>query len=166
MSDRECRWTLGVQVNRKIGEKVYPSLRIYVPSADSELLLKRLQAEGGEAAKLYFNAKINGSTITLRQVKLQTQTKAARPSLTERADQIITIIAQQGGTTTWPAVREKLGLPPESMPGPFLVKQLRDRGLLTIKNPKTSTMTWKLINRQKLNGWTSIQTTKHEVQER
>ena len=155
MSEREGHWTLGIQVNRKIGEKVYSSLRIYVPSADSELLLKRLQAEGGEDAKLYFNAKINGSTILLRQVQPQTQPKAPRPSPAERADQIMAIVAQLGGTTTWPAVRERLGLPSKSMPGPFLVKQLRDRGLLTIKNPKTSTMTWKLIDREKLNGWTT-----------
>jgi hypothetical protein len=50
-------------------------------------------------------------------------------------------------------VRERLELPPESTPSPFLVKQLRDKGLLTIKNPKTSTMTWQLIDREKLNGW-------------
>jgi hypothetical protein len=51
--------------------------------------------------------------------------------------------------------RERLGLPSESMPGPFLVKLLRDRGLLTLKNPKTSTMTWKLVDRGKLNRWTT-----------
>jgi hypothetical protein len=66
----------------------------------------------------------------------------------------MTIVAQLGGTTTWPAVREKLGLSPKSTPSPFLVKALRERGLQTIKNPKTSTMTWKLIDREKLNGWT------------
>lgn len=156
MSDHDGHWTLGIQVNRKIGDKVYPSLRIYVPSnGDTKLLLKRLQAEGGEAAKLYYSAKINGSTITLKQVPSQTRSQASRPSLAERADQIIAIVAQLGGTTTWPTVREKLGLPPESTPSPFLVKQLRDKGLLTIKNPKTSTMTWRLIDREKLNGWTS-----------
>jgi len=122
---------------------------------DTEILLKRVQAEGGEDAKLYFSAKINGSTITLRQVQPQTRPKASRPSLSERADQIIGIIAQLGGTTTWPTVREKLGLPSESTPSPFLVKQLRDRGLQTTKNPKTSTMTWQLMDREKLNGWTN-----------
>jgi hypothetical protein len=163
MSEREGHWTLGIQVNRKIGDKVYPSLRLYVPSNDdTKLLLKKLQAEGGEDEKLYYSAKVNGSTITLRQVQPQTRPQASRPSLAERADQIMVIIDQLGGTTTWPAVREKLGLPPESTPSPFLVKQLRDRGLLTIKNPKTSTMTWQLIEREKLNGWTSIQTTRHE----
>ncbi len=154
MSDQEGHWTLGTQVNRKIGEKIYTSLRLYVPISDAKLLSKRLQAEGGEDAKLYYSAKINGSTITLRQIQPQTQPQASPPSLAERADQIVAIIAQLGGTTTWPTVREKLGLPSESMPGPFLVRQLRDRGLLTIKNPKTSTMTWKLIDREKLNGWT------------
>lgn len=154
MSSRDGHWTLGIQVNRKIGDKIYPSLRIYVPSADTELLLKRLQAEGGEDAKLYFNAKINGSTILLRQVQPQTHPKASRPSLAERADRIIAIIAQLGGTTNWPTVREKLGLPPECMPGPFLVKRLKDRGLVSIKNSKTSTMMWKLVDREKLNGYT------------
>jgi hypothetical protein len=119
------------------------------------LLLARLQAEGGEEAKLYYSAKIHGSTITLRQVKPQTQPQTSTPSLAERADQIIAIIDQLGGTTTWPNVREKLGLPPESTPSPFLVKALRERGLLTIKNPKTSTMIWKLINGGELSGWTN-----------
>jgi hypothetical protein len=156
MSNEEGYWTLGIQVNRKIGDKVHSSLRIYVPTNDdTEILLKRVQAEGGEDAKLYFSAKINGSTITLRQVQPQTRPKASRPSLSERADQIIGIIAQLGGTTTWPTVREKLGLPSESTPSPFLVKQLRDRGLQTTKNPKTSTMTWQLMDREKLNGWTN-----------
>jgi hypothetical protein len=153
MSDKEGHWTLGIQVNRKVGEKIYTSLRLYVPSNDAKLLLRRLQDEGGEDSKLYYSAKIQGSTIMLRQVQPQKQPQASPPCLAERADQIITIIAQQGGTTTWPSVREKLGLPPESTPSPFLVRQLRDRGLLTIKNPKTSTMTWKLVDRSKLNGW-------------
>ncbi len=156
MSDKDGHWTLGIQVNRKIGDKVSRSLRIYVPSNDeTKTLMKRVQAEGGEDAKLYFSAKINGSTILLRQIQRQARPKASRPSLAERADQIMAVVAQLGGTTNWPKVREKLGLPPESMPGPFLVKQLRDRGLLTVKNPKTSTMTWKLIDREKLNGWTN-----------
>jgi hypothetical protein len=156
VSDRNGYWTLGIQVNRKIGEKTHRSLRFYIPSNDeTKRLLQRVEAEGGEAEKLYYSAKINGSTITLRQVQPQTRPQASRPSLTERADQIVAIIAQLGGTTTWPTVREKLGLPPESTPSPFLVRQLRDKGLLTIKNPKTSTMTWKLIDREKLNGWTS-----------
>jgi hypothetical protein len=159
VSNKEGLWTLGIQVNRKIKEKPYTSLRLYIPSSencsDRKLLLARLQAEGGEEAKLYYSAKIHGSTITLRQVKPQTQPQTSPPSLAERADQIIAIIARLGETTTWPAVREKLGLPPESTPSPFLVKELRDRGLQTIKNPKTSTMIWKLINREKLNGWTN-----------
>ncbi len=157
MSDKDGHWTLGIQVNRKVGDKTYASLRFYVPSNDeSKILLKRLQAEGGEKAKLYYSAKINPSTITLRQVQPQTGPQASRPTLVERADQIVAIIAELGGTTTWPTVREKLALPTESMPGPFLVKALRDRGLLTIKNPKTSTMTWKLIDRRKLNGWAAL----------
>jgi hypothetical protein len=126
-----------------------------VPNGDTNLLLKRIEAEGGKDAKLYYSAKINGSTITLRQVQPQTQQPTPHPSLAERADQIIAIIAQLGGTSTWPTVREKLGLPSDSTPSPFLVKQLRDRWLLTIKNPKTSTMTWKLTDREKLNGWVS-----------
>lgn len=154
MSDEDGHWTLSIQVNRKIGNKVYHSLRLYPPSNDdTEKLLKRVQAEGGEDEKLYYGAKINGSTITLKQVHPQTRPQASRSSLSERADQIIAIITQLGGTTNWPAVREKLGLPPESTPSPFLVRQLRDRGLLTIKNPKTSTMTWKLTDREKMNGW-------------
>ncbi len=157
MSDNNGgRWTLAIQLNRKIGDKVHSSLRIYVPTNDdTEILLKKLQAEGGERAKLYFSAKINssGSTILLRQIQPQTQQKTSRPSLGEQANQIIAIVAQLGGTTTWPTVREKLGLPPESTPSPFLVKQLRDRGLRTIRNPKTSTMTWTLMDREKLNGW-------------
>ncbi len=158
MHNEEGLWTLGIQVNRKIKEKPYTSLRLYIPSSencsDRKLLLTRLQAEGGEDAKLYYRATIRGSTITLRQVKPQTQPQAPLPSLAERADNIIAIIAQLGGSTTWPTVREKLGLQPESTPGPLLVKALRERGLLTIKNPKTSTMIWELINREKLNGWT------------
>jgi hypothetical protein len=156
MSDKDGLWKLGIQVNRRIGDKVYHSLRLYPPNNDeTKVLFKRIQAEGGEDGKLYFSAKmINGSTIMLRQVQPQTRPQGSRPSLAERADQIMTIIAQLGGTTNWPTVREKLGLPPESTPSPFLVKQLRDRGLLTIKNPKTSTMTWQLIDRGKLNGWT------------
>lgn len=155
MSDSDGLWTLGIQVNRKIGDKIYTSLRLYVPNNDDvKSLLKKLQAEGGEEEKLYYSAKIHGSTIILRQVKPQTRPQAPPPSLAERADQIIAIIAQLGGTTTWPTVRENLGLSPDSTPSPFLVKQLRDRGLLTIKNPRTSTMTWKLIDREKLNGWT------------
>ena len=156
MSDGERHWTLGIQLNRKIGEKVYSSLRLYVPTSDRELLLKKLQAEGGKDAKLYYAAKINGSTILLRQVQSQPQPQTSRLSLAERADRIISIIAELGGTTTWPTVREKLGLPPESTPSPFLVKQLRDRGLQTLRNPKTSTKIWKLIEREKMNGWTRM----------
>lgn len=157
MSDKAGHWTLGIQVNRKIGDKTHRSLRFYIPSNDeTKALLQRVQAEGGQDAKLYYSAKmINGSTIMLRQVQPQTRPQPSRLSLAEQADQIMAIIAQLGGTTTWPAVREKLGLPPESTPSPFLVRQLIDRGLLTIKNPKTSTMTWKLIDRQKMNGWTT-----------
>ncbi len=155
MSDKNGHWTLGIQVNRKIGETTYTSLRLYVPKNDKKLLLERLQAEGGDESKLYFDAKFHGVKIILTPVQPQAQTPTPSPSLAERADQVIAIIAQQGGTTTWPSVREKLGLPPESMPGPFLVRQLRDRGLLTVKNSKTSTMTWKLINREKLNGWSA-----------
>jgi hypothetical protein len=153
MSDKEGHWTLDIQVNRKIGETTYTSLRLYVPENDKKLLLERLQAEGGDEAKLYFDAKFHGAKIILTPVQPQAQAPTPSPSLAERADQIIAIITQQGGTTTWPSVREKLGLPPESMPGPFLVRQLRDRGLLTTKNPKTSTMTWKLIDKSRLNGW-------------
>ncbi len=157
MSEAQKLWTLGIQLNRKVGEKTYSSLRFYVPSKteDANSLLKKLQADGGEDSKLHYSAKIHGSTITLKQVQPQTQPQALPLNLAERADQIIAIIAQLGGTTTWPAVREKLGLPSESTPSPFLVRQLRDRGLLTIKNAKTSTMTWKLTDREKLNGWTS-----------
>jgi hypothetical protein len=157
MSNEEGYWTLGIQVNRKIGNKVYRSLRLYPPSNDdTEALLKRVQAEGGVDEKFYYSAKINGSTILLRLVNPQTQPQTPRLSLAEKADQIISVVAQLGGTTTWPAVREKLGLPHQSTPSPFLVKQLRDRGLQTTKNPKTSTMTWKLINREKMNGWVSV----------
>jgi hypothetical protein len=155
MSDRDGYWTLGVQINRKIQDKIYTSLRLYVPNNDdTKPLLKMLQDEGGEYAKLHFRAKIHGSRIILTQVQREVGTSATSPSLDERADHIITMVAQLGGTTTWPAVRERLGLPVESMPGPFLVKKLKDRGLLTIKNPKTSTMVWKLIDRERLNGWT------------
>ena len=155
MSDKEGHWTLGIQVNRKIGDKTYTSLRLYVPSNnDKKLLLKKLLAEGAMNPKNYTSTprSRSGSTILLRQVQPQTRPKATRPSLGERADRIIAIITQLGGTTTWPAVREKLGLPSESTPSPFLVKELRDRGLLTIKNPKTSTMTWKL-HRQVKAQW-------------
>jgi hypothetical protein len=155
MSDKEGHWTLGIQVNRKIGEKTYTSLRLYVPKNDKKLLLERLQAEGGDEAKLYFDAKFHGAKIILTPVQPQAQAATLSPSLAQRADQIIALIVKQGGTTTWPTVREKLGLPPESMPDPFLVKELRDRGLLTIRNPKTSTMTWKLIDRERMNGWTN-----------
>jgi hypothetical protein len=154
MSETDGLWTLGIQLNRKIGDKVYSSLRVYVPNNnETKPLLEKLQAEGGEVTKLYFKAKIQGSRIILNQVRPEPQPTTTAPSLSERADRIISIIAQAGGTSTWPTVREKLGLPRESMPGPFLVKQLRDKGLLTIKNPKTSTMTWQLIDREKLNGW-------------
>jgi hypothetical protein len=158
MSNTNGLWTLGIQVNRKIGNKVYRSLRLYPPSnGDTELLMKRVQTEGGEDEKLYFTAKIqnHGSRIILDEVQTAAERPTPRVNLTQRADEIISIIAQLGGTTTWPTVREKLGLPQESTPGPFLVKQLRDKGLLTIKNPKTSTMTWKLTDREKLNGWTT-----------
>ena len=119
--------------------------------------MKKLQTDGGEYAKIPYKAKIEGlgARIILTQLQSNTETPIPYPKLTERADEIIAIMAELGGTTNWPTVREKLGLPPRSMPGPFLVKQLRDRGLLTIKNPKTSTMIWKLIDREKLNGWTS-----------
>jgi hypothetical protein len=159
MSDNHGHWTLGIQINRKIGETTYTSLRLYVPKNDEKLLLKRLQAEGGDRAKLYFDAKFHGAKIVLTPVQHQAEAPTPTPSLSlaERADQVIAIIVQQGGTTTWPTVREKLGLPPESTPSPFLVKQLIDRGLQTTKNPKTSTMTWKLIDRSTLNGWTCTQ---------
>lgn len=156
MSDTDGLWTLGIQFNRKVGDKVYSSLRIYVPNnKDTKPLLEKLQAEGGEDSKLYYKAKIQGSRIILNQVRPEPKSTIRVPSLSERADRIVFIISQEGGTSTWPAVREKLGLSPESMPGPFLVKQLKDRGLQTMRNPKTSTMTWKLIDREKLNGWTS-----------
>jgi hypothetical protein len=156
-SNKNGYWTLGKQKNRDTGHKIYTSLRIYVPTnEDTKLLLERLQAEGGEDAKLHFRAKIQGSRIILTQVQLEAESSNYSPSMSERADKIIAIVAQLGGTTSWPTVREKLGLPTESMPGPFLVKQLRDRGMQTIKNPKTSTMTWKLIDREKMNGWTRV----------
>jgi hypothetical protein len=154
MSDRGGLWTLGIQLNRKVGNKVYSSLRFYPPTnKETKPLLEKLQAEGGEDSKLYFNAKIHGSRIILDQVRPEPKSTNTIPNLSERADRIILIIAQEGGTSTWPSVREKLGLPSHSMPGPFLVKQLKDRGLQTIKNPKTSRMIWKLIDREKLNGW-------------
>ncbi|MGP8071399.1 MAG: hypothetical protein ACLP5V_16105 [Candidatus Bathyarchaeia archaeon] len=166
MSDKGNIWTLGIQLNRKIGDTVYSSLRLYVPNnKETKPLLEKLQAEGGEDSKLYFEAKIHGSRIILNQVRPEPKSKTTVPNLSERADRIISIVAQEGGTSTWPSVREKLGLPSESTPGPFLVKRLRDKGLLTIKNSKTSTMTWKLINREKLNGYTSIQTTRYEGKE-
>jgi hypothetical protein len=147
-------WTLGIQVNRKIGDKIHRSLRFYVPSnGDTKALLQKVQAEGGDVEKLYYSAKINGSTITLRQIQPQTRPQASRPSLAERADQIMAIIAQLGGTTSWPTVREKLGLPSKSTPSPFLVKALKERGMQSTKDPKTSTMIWKLIDREKMNGW-------------
>jgi hypothetical protein len=127
---------------------------MYVPTnKETKPLLERLQAEGGEKAELQFRAKFHGPRIILDQVEPETEAPTPMPSLSERADQIITIIANEGGTSTWPRVRNKLGLPADSMPGPFLVKRLRDKGLITVKNPKTSTMTWKLVNREKLNGW-------------
>lgn len=155
MSDTDGLWTLGIQLNRKVGDRVYSSLRVYVPNnKETKPLLEKLQAEGGEDSKLYFKAKIQRSRIILNQVRREPKSTNKVPSLSERADLIISIIAQEGGTSSWPTVREELGLSPESTPSPFLVKQLRDRGLLTIKNPKTSTMTWKLIDRSKINGWT------------
>jgi hypothetical protein len=45
------------------------------------------------------------------------RSKFSRPSVAERADQIMTIVEQLGGTTNWPTIREKLGLPSESMLG-------------------------------------------------
>lgn len=62
MSDKDGHWTLGIQVNRIIGDKAYHSLRLYMPTNnDTKLLLKRLQTEGGEDAKLYYSAEINKS---------------------------------------------------------------------------------------------------------
>ncbi|HYW00723.1 MAG TPA: hypothetical protein VE862_04595 [Candidatus Acidoferrum sp.] len=153
MSDNEGYWTLGIQVNRKIENKTYISARLYVPSSDLPELLKWIEKEGH--GKLHFRRKFHGRNIILTEVQTQTEMSTPRPSLAQRADEIIRVIAQLGGTSTWPAVREKLGLPTNSTPSPFLVKLLRDRGLQTTKNPKTSTMTWKLIDREKLNGWTT-----------
>jgi hypothetical protein len=153
-SKKNGYWTLGKQKNRDTGHKTYTSLRIYVPTNnDTKPLLERLQVEGGEDCKLYFRAKIQRSRITLQQVKRDPEPTTPQTSLSERADRIIAIVTQEGGTSTWPFVREKLGRPAESMPGPLLVRALKDRGLQSVKDPKTSTMIWKLIDREKLNGW-------------
>lgn len=155
MSNEEGYWTLGIQQNRRIQDKTYISLRMYIPSSDAPQLLEILRTEGSKEGKLHYKRKFHGQNITLTPVHIQAEKSSPHPTLAQRADEIISIIAQLGGTSTWPTVREKLGLAPESTPSPFLVKQLRDRGLVTTKHPKTSTMTWKLIDRSKLNGWTS-----------
>ena len=159
MSNKNGYWKLAIQLNRRIGDKVYSSLRMYVPTnQDTKPLLEKLQAEGGERAELQFRAKFHGSRIILDQVQPEAESAITRPTIGQRADQIITIVAQLGGTTSWPAVREKLGLPTESTPSPFLVKALKERGLQSTKDPKTSTMIWKLIDREKINGWTCLKT--------
>ena len=155
MPNRNGYWKLGIQLNRRIGDKVYSSLRMYIPTNDdTKPLLEKLHAEGGERAELQFRARFHGSRIILDQVQPGAESATPSSTLGERADQIITIVAQLGGNTSWPIVREKLGLPTESSPSPFLVKALKERGLQSTKNPKTSTMVWKLIDREKLNGWT------------
>jgi hypothetical protein len=160
MPNKDGYWTLGIQLNRKIRDKVYSSLRFYVPvNDDTKSLLKRLQLDGGEKSKLQYRAKIEGQgariILTLTQPQYQTKASSPRLRIGELADHVIAIIAQEGGTATWPFVREKLGRPAESMPGPILVKALTDRGMKSTKDPKTSTMIWKLIDRERLNGWTS-----------
>jgi len=156
MPNGDGYWTLGIQKNRDTGNRIYKSLRMYPPTNnDTKPLRKRLEAEDGHVTHLYYRAKIqnHGSRIILDEVQSVTKQSTTEPNLAQRADEIIEFAAQTGGTTTWPVVREKLGLPSNATPSPFLVKLLRDRGLLTVRNPKTSTMIWKLIDREKLNGW-------------
>jgi hypothetical protein len=157
MSNEHGYWTLSIQKNRDTGNRIYKSLRIYPPTnRDTEPLREKLEAQDGEHTKVHYKAKIqnHGSRIILEEVQLVAKRSTPELNLVNRADEIITIIAQLGGTVTWPMVREKLGRPVESMPGPHLLQALRERGLHTFKNPKTSTMIWKLIDREKLNGWT------------
>lgn len=69
-----------------------------------------LEAEGGEEAKLYFSANFHGSRMTLIPVQFQTAVKnPPQASVAERAEQIIGMVGQMGGTSTWPTVRENLG---------------------------------------------------------
>jgi hypothetical protein len=157
MPNRDGLWTLGIQKNRDTGNKIYKSLRMYGPTnKDTALLRGRVEAKDGSATHIYYRAKVlnNGSRLIFDEVKPTTKEPSPKPNLAQRAAEIITIIASLGGTTTWPVVREKLTLPAESMPGPILVKALKERGMQTLKDPKTSTMIWKLIDREKLNGYT------------
>jgi hypothetical protein len=159
-SNKNGYWTLGKQKNRDTGHKTYASLRIYVPTNnDTKPLLEKLLVESGEDCKLYFKAKTKiqctkGIRIILDQIQPEPEQSTPSRSLAERADQIITIIALKGGESAWPLVCQELGLKPGSMPGPILVKALEERGMQRTKDPRTSTMIWKLVDREKLNGWT------------
>jgi len=81
------------------------------------------------------------------------------PEKTEdRAKRIKAFIIRSGGETTWPKVREFLGLPLSSTPGPLLVRELKDEGVESVKNPKTSTKIWRL----KTNSSESTEASRHD----
>ena len=116
---------------------------------------RRDKAKDESVTHISYRAKIlnSGSRLVFDEVKQTTKEASPKPNLAQRAGEIITIISHQGEPPTWPVVREKLGLQVECMPGPILVRALRERGMQTIKDPKISTKIWRLIDREKLNGW-------------
>lgn len=71
MSNKEGHWTLDIQVNRKIGEKTYTSLRLYVPSSDGSLLLKRLQSEEAKKQNYTSTPSFTGQRSGSRQCKFK-----------------------------------------------------------------------------------------------
>jgi hypothetical protein len=144
MAERHGYWMLSSEINRRVGDRVYTRLRISIPATACETLRKHLLSNGN--SKKCFECRIQGDRIVLTPVE-QPKSKPRPISVRDRADQIIAIIEQAGGASTWPEVREQLNLASDSMPGPFVVRELRSRGVQSIRNPRTSTMIWKLTRK-------------------
>lgn len=146
MTDRIGLWILASEVNRRTKSRSYIRLRINIPAIYSEGLLKIVDRDGTNG-RIYYQHKLQGKKIVL----IPTEPPKPNPkpiSIKEKADQIIRIIENEGGVTTWPKAREHLGLPSNSTPSPFLVRELKKRGMQTYKDPRTSTMIWKFIRGQ------------------
>jgi hypothetical protein len=144
MSNEEGYWTLGIQQNRRIGDKEYISLRIYIPTSDNPHLIEVLRNLGSQEGKLHFRRKFHGPNIILAPAQIRAKPPPSHPDMAQWADEIINFIAQQGGISAWPIVRKRFGLPPTSTPSSKLVELLEQRGLQRKKDPKTSTMIWTL----------------------
>jgi hypothetical protein len=132
-------WVLSRELDRKVGETTYWRYRISVPKRNHDSLSQKL----GLQQKIYFTARIQQGKVTLLKVS-PPEPKASPEKVEDRAKRVKKFLIKSGGETTWPKVRDFLGLPANSSPGPRLVQELKKLDIESVTNPKTSTKIWRL----------------------